>query len=452
MLPILQAGANTNAALYNQALTSVYTMWGRINNPDYALARDPEIWTKCQRDATIAQAISTRLHMIAARDWSVEPGVMGAAKSSDRIAASVVDELLRNIRGFSEARLQLATACFRSRSYAFIEGRDEVRTFGDGVARKWFVPYRLRDVDPRRVEYWNEPYVDEEGRRRIAVVVKLWSAMRGAPEDLSPADRRRFISIIYKQAEDNNSYGTGMLSSIYFLWWFKSIVFKEGLQGLERWSQGVLVGKVASDREGSTGKTNEDIRDELFEALRDMRSRNVIVMSEDESIEVHDGGAAGQAMVLDMVRYCDEKLLSLILGSVLPFGGAETTGSYARAEIEQATSNALIRFDIDKMDESLTEHLIGYLWARNAQNIADLGASDAAIPAFKTSIAEREDTVEASAMVATLSGLGLPLKTAEVYRRTGFSQPGDDDTTFIGAAPAAPGLPFSAKDWKRADR
>jgi phage gp29-like protein len=182
-------------------------------------------------------------------------------------------------------------------------------------------------------------------------------------------------------------------------------------------------------------------------------------MSEDESIEVHDGGGAGQTMVHDMIRYCDEKLIGLILGSVLPFGGSgEATGSYARAEIEQSTSNALIRFDIDKMDESLTDDLVGLCWEQNFRNIQDLGLGSAAMPVFRTTIGEREDAAEAASMIATLAGLGLPLKMSEVYRRTGFSEPAEEDTVLKieTAAPAsdpgAPGgFPFSSGDHAPSD-
>jgi phage gp29-like protein len=447
-LPIITPGANSNASQYNHALSSAYMMWGKLNNPDYALARDPEIWAKCQRDSTICQAVSTRLHMIAARDWACEGGGGPAASESDKSAASVMDEILRNIRGFAEARLQLASACFRARSYAYIEGREETRNFGDGKPRRWWVPNRLRDIDPRRISYDSEPYIDDDGIKRLRVHQEMWSVTRGAPGRLTSDDLASMVKLVYKSEESNLGYGQGLLSAVYFLWWCKGIVWREGLQGLERWSQGVLVGKVGADREGSTGKTNEAIRDELFEAMRDARSRNIIVMGENESIEVHDGGGPGHTMTMEFLRYCDEKLLGLILGSVLPFGGAETTGSYARAEIEQSTSNALIRFDIDKLDESLTEDLLGLVWRQNNRNFQELGLGSAAMPIFRTSIAEREDTAEAASMVATLAGLGLPLKLSEVYRRTGFSEPAEEDGVLKvePAAPVAPGgFPFSAE-------
>ena len=449
--PIIYSQANSNADLYNHALSSAYTLWGRLNNPDYALARDPDIWIKAQRDATIAQAVATRLHMIAGRDWTCEAGGGGASDDNDKMVASVIDELIRNIRGFTESRLQLATSCFRGRSYAFIEGREEVRNFGDGKARRWWVPSRLRDVDERRIAYYSERYQDKEGRVRLRVRQEMYSVTAGRMMELTREDLRNFVRIVYKSEESNLGYGSGLLSSVFFMWWMKSVIFKEGLQGLERWSQGVLIGKIDPNREGSTGKTNEAIRDELFESLRDMRSRNVVVMGEGESIEVIDGGSAGSQMVMDFVRYCDEKLLSLILGSVLPFGGAESSGSYARAEIEQSTSNSLIRFDIDKLDESLSNDLIGLLIDSNMQPLRELGLAEAAVPVFRTTVSDRADTQEAASSVATLSGLGLPLKTAEVYRRTGWSEPGGDDPTFVATPPEAPvGLPFGAgEDWSR---
>lgn len=416
-----------SADLYNRALSSAYSLWSRLNNPDYALQRDPEIWEKVRRDATIAQAIDTRLHMIAGRTWHCEAG---GNTEEDRRAAALCDDLISRIRGFTESRLQLATSCFRARAYSFIECSQQVETFLDGVPRQWWVPMRLRDVDPRRIRYVPEHYYDEAGLERVRVHQQLWSVMREEYEDIPAESLRQFVKVIYRNEEANLGYGRGLLSSVYFLWWMKSIVWREGLQGLERWSQGVLIGKVAGDREGSTGRTNEAIRDDLFEALRDMRSRNIIVMGAEDDIEVRDGGGTGHQMVMDFVRYMDEKLLSLILGSVLPFGGGAESGSFARAQIEQETTNALIQFDRDKIDECLTDDLVGYIWEANWSNIQAMGLGSAEIPRFTTDLAPREDPQGATAMIASLAQLGVPLRLSDVYDKTGFSAPGPEDEVF----------------------
>lgn len=449
--PLIE-GRNFNSDLYNRALSSAYRVWSRLYDPDYALSRDAEIWEKCRRDATIAQAIDTRLHMVAGRGWHLEPG---SDEEASKEAASICEEILRNVKGFTEARLQLSTATFRARSYAFIEGSSQVRKYGDGAPRDWWVPIRLRDVDRRRVRYVAENYLDDEGRDRIRVKQQLWSVLRETFEDLDEKSLRQFVKIIYRNEESRLGYGRGLLDSIYFCWWMKSVVWKEGLQGLERWSQGVLIGKVASDREGSTGKTNEAIRDELFTALRDMRSRNVIVMGQEDDIEVRDGGGAGHEMVMSFIKYIDEKLLSLILGSVLPFGGGSESGSYARAQIEAETSNALIQFDREMLDEAITEDLITHIWNSNYRNFQALGLGSAGSPIFRTDLATREDPTQAAGIIQVLSSLGLPLKLAEVYRKSGFSVPAADDETFIAtpaAPPAAPGggLPFrDASEWTK---
>lgn len=426
-LPLIE-GRNFNSDLYNHALSSAYNMWGRLYNPDYSLSRDPEIWEKIRRDATIAQAIDTRLHMVAGRTWHCEPGAM---EEVDKGAASICDELLRHLKDFTESRLQLATACFRARSYAFIEGKVETRTFGDGQARQWWVPTRLRDIDPRRVDYEPVRYYDEDGVERVRVKQQLWSVMREQYEPITPENQRRFIRVIYRNEEARLGYGRGLLDSIYFLWWMKSVVLKEGLQGLERWSQGILIGKVDANREGSTGKTSEAIRDELFESLRDMRSRNVIVMGAEDDIEVRDGGSAGHQMCMDFIKYMDERLLSLILGSVLPFGGAEESGSYARAQIEAETTNSLIQFDRDKLDESITSDLIEFLWVHNYKNFAQLGMANAAPPLFRTDLAARDNPTEAASIITALSAIGLPMKLSEVYRKVGMSPPGHEDEVFV---------------------
>ena len=217
---------------------------------------------------------------------------------------------------------------------------------------------------------------------------------------------------------------------------------------MERWSQGIVIGKVDSFREGSTTKQNESMRDELFTALRDMRSRNILITDKETDIDVKDGGMAGHQMVVTFLKYIDEKILSLVLGSSLPYGGGDSGGSYARAEVEENSSEALIQFDRTKLDEDLTHDLIGQVWRMNRANFAALGLADANMPRFSSVQEKRQDPTVVASIISQMSAVGLPLRKDEVYDRLGFTMPNEQDEIFESkqAEPPGggmPGMPFN---------
>jgi phage gp29-like protein len=443
-MPLIQ-GRNFNQDLYNRSLSAAYRVWTRLYNPDYAESREPDMWAKIRRDATISQAIEQRLNSIAARQWRVE-GYSDDDK--DQEAAGVVEDILKNIRHFNGARKLLACAVFRARSFAYIEGKNVTLALGeDKEHRNWWVPIRLRDVDPRRVRYRPDYRTDENGDEKLSVFTDLWNVTRN--EYLPMENPEYFVKVKYYGDEEGRlNYGHGILESLFFFFWAKGIIWKEGLQGLERWSQGIVIGKVDSFREGSTTKQNETMRDELFTALRDMRSRNILITDKETDIDVKDGGMAGHQMVVTFLKYIDEKILSLVLGSSLPYGGGDSGGSYARAEVEENSSEALIQFDRTKLDEDLTHDLIGQVWRMNRANFAALGLADANMPRFSSVQEKRQDPTVVASIISQMSAVGLPLRKDEVYDRIGFTMPKEDDEIFEPkqAEPPGggmPGMPFN---------
>jgi hypothetical protein len=449
-LPIIE-GRNFNADLYNHALSNAYRVWTRLYDPAYGLARDPAIYSKVRRDATIAQAIDTRCHMVASRDWHMEPG-----DDSDESlkAAGICETLIKSIKDFGEARLILAMNVFHGRAYAFMEGATQARTLGDGEVRRWWVPLRLRDVDPRRIRF--VPHIEQveygpqRPHQKLWVTQEMWSVVRQQYEEITLEHRKQFVSVIRLNQEANLGYGFPLLDSIYFLWWMKSICWREGLQGLERWSQGVVIGKIDSLREGGVDRNNEDVRDDLFNSLKNMRSRHVLVVDKETEIEVKEGGGSGHSMVMDFIKYMDDKLLALILGSVLPFGGGDAGGSYARARVESDTTSGVIQYDRDKLDNALTDGLVQFIWEQNYNNFAALGLKGASIPKFVTDLSNKNDPMQATAIITQLAQAGLPMKLEEVYSKVGLTMPSEDDKLFVLEQPMAqqmpmPDMPFTAE-------
>lgn len=441
----LMTGRNYNQDLYNRSLSAAYRVWSRLYDPNYALAREPEAWEKIRRDSTIAQVIDQRLNAVASRTYRVEAA---SDKPEDETAAAIVEEMIKGIHGFNSARKLLAQAIFRSRAYAYIEGSTKLASYADTVPQMWWAPTRLRDVDPRRIRYRPIRELNEVGVEIIRVATELWSVNREEYQELVHPEY--FIKHKYEgESEQRLGYGRGLMDSLYFAWWVRTQVWKSGLEGLERWASGIVIGKVDSFREGSTGKTNEDIRDELLESLSIMKSRHVLVTGKEDEVQVIDGGAPGHQMVVNLLKYLDDAIKNLVLGASMPYGGGEG-GSYARAEVEENSSEALVQFDRQKMDEQLTSDLIGLIWYQNRPQFAAIGLGAAKMPHFSSVQEKREDPTVAATIITQMAQAGLPLRLDEVYDRIGFTRPrldGDDpDEVFEGQAPPMPdlGLPFNA--------
>jgi hypothetical protein len=438
-LPLIE-GRSFNSELYNRALSSAYRVWLRLYDQDYALAREPDAWEKIHRDPTICQAIEQRLNAVAARSWRIEAAT---DQDDDAKAAQVIEEILGQVRQFQSARKILAGAIFRARTYAFIEGRPQTFTITDDQPRTWWIPLRLRDVDRRRVRHVPIHTPNPDGGETLSVETQLWSVDKS--EYVPMAHPEYFVRVIYNDEEGRLSSGRGLMDSLYFYWWIKGIIWREGLGGLERWSQGIVIGKIDSLREGITTKQNEDVRDEMFEALRDMRSRHVLVVGKEDEIEVKDGGMQGHQMVTTFLKYIDEKILALCLGSSLPYGGGESGGSYARAAVEENSAEQLVQFDRQKMDEDLTNSLIALVWRMNRGVLVAMGLGNARMPRFSSVQEKKEDPQIAAQIITQMGQAGLPLRMDEVYHKIGFSKPREGvDEVFEGAAPDAgsmPGMP-----------
>ncbi len=427
-LPLFDTRA-VNADLYVHALNSVYHSY-RIWEPSYAGSRDPDIWEKVRRDAVISAAVDQRLHAIAAREWRVMPG---GKSDADAEAAAVVEEILQQIPRFLETRFELAQAVFLGSAYAFIGGRRVLDTYAKKTGL-WWVPSRLKDMDRRRFRWRSERKPAEDGTNELRTWLEYWSIRR---EEWVEADAARFVRHTYNDEESRLGYGRGLIEAIYFYHYVKGVVMREGLQGLERWAQGMVVVKIDGLRAASDGKPNATVQTAWIKALKKMRARHALTMSKDDEVDLLNGPGQGHQLVETWLRYVDNAMTRLILGSVRPTGGDMDSGARAAAETESDTTEQLIQFDRLLLDETITRDIIGEIWRHNRAAFSECGLGSAKKPKFSSVQEKRSDPVEASQVIATLLGAGVTLRAEEVYERTGMTPPGPDDDVIEGQAALA---------------
>jgi len=420
-VPILR-GIAPHGDLYNRALSAIYKYHIRVIDPDYALQNEPEVWEKMWRDPKIAQAMRQRLHAVGGGPWVIE----GRGKQEeDAAAAELCEVAMKKIRRFNESRFELCQAIFRGRAYAYIEGkRQKTRLMPGMEPMDWWLPKYIQDIDKRRFQIVPTKLGWVDGNP-VKVTEQMWNVSKAEWEDV--VDGRAIVRFVYANEEARLGYGRGLMESLYFMWWAKQSIWEEGLQGLERWSQGIIVGKVNTMREGATDTNNLGVAQELLDVLHEMRSRHVIVTGTDDEIDVITGGMEGHQIVMEFLHYIDSCILGLIMGSTLPFGGQEMEGSFARSETETETSERLMQFDRNMLDETLSETLLRLFWTQNKGNLKKLGLGDVEMPYFKTTQQERENAQIAATIISTCLAAGIKLKSDEVYQKLGFTKPGEED-------------------------
>ncbi len=411
---------------YGYDLSSIYGRHTRIDDPDYALSQDPAIYDKVQRDPVIAHAILQRLHGVAAKSWGIEPA---SDRDADKAAAAIVEESLRKIRRFQQARFNLAWSVIKGKTFAKVVGERRRQSLDDGPVLEWWQPTLVEDIDKRRFRF--APKQDREPDS-IEVELQLWHIGKRRWETLDPVTRQSIITVVYQDREDRLGYGEGLIVPIYHYFFAKGIVWREGLQGLSRWAQGIVAAKVDLEREGDTDKTNEDIIAEWLDVLDEMRGRHALVFGKNDDLEVHEHGGTGHQMVTGFLEYLDQSLTRLILGSIRPTGADTDTGSRAQGEVEAESTESLIQYDRTLVDEAITDWLIALWWRVNRPQLVASGLADAQMPSFVTRTERVEDPSQVVAVVGQALQSGIPLAQQEVYERLGFRQPQTDEDTFKG--------------------
>lgn len=416
---------NQAQSIYIRALSSVWRNRTQLHDPSIWLQRDPEAEEKMLRDADIKAAIGLRKHMIAGKDWNLTP-LVDTSPSAD-MAVHVGTELVKKIEGFTQARMNLARAFFSGARFARVHGEPQVLTLGDGRPRTWWVPIRLEDLDKR--SYRIVPTSDGDELRahweRWDVGAAAWVA----------ESRRHAVQTIRHVYEDDQAtlgYGSGLRDALGWWWYAKEHVFQESLMAVEKFAQGTYRAKVDGLRDADTGLPNETIMQNWMDTLEDMRARHVLVHDKADEVDVLPGNADGWQLLTTMREELKATITTLILGANLPTTANEG-GSYALGGVQENTTESLIQFDRETLQESLTKGLLGCVWFKNWPNLLELGVARER-PLFTITQNKLQDPKERADVAAVLSGMGIQLSLDDVLEQAGFRKPEEGEDVIEGGS------------------
>ena len=410
---------NQASQLYVRALSAAWRNNIELHDPSLWLLKEPEMEEKMLRDADIAHAVGFRRHLIAGRQWNVVPQVEGSKRAA--MAVGVATHLLEQVEHFTQARLNLARAFFSGARFARIHGKVKTLTLGDGKARKWWVPTRLEDLDKRMFRITPS---NQDGQKMVQW--KQWDMMRDDWRPLTIEETALTIRHVYQDDQASLGHGRGLREALAWWWWAKEHVFRESLQAVERFAQGILTAKVDGIRDAETGMPNSELINSWRDVLEDLRSRHVLVHDSADSIETVSGSSEGWQMLSTMRGELRSTIFTLVLGANLTTAASDG-GSYALAEIQENSTEALIQYDRETLEETLTKSLLGAIWWKNHANIVELGLLNEK-PRFSITQEKRQDPQERMQVAQALNSMGVELSLEDVLEQSGFKKPQPGET------------------------
>lgn len=436
------SGTRAAKQRYLSDLRSIYGTSFPLEDPDYALLSDPEFYAKLERDPVIYSALDFRYKSVIGSTWHMEPP--GDVRA-EKLAASLMEELISGIRNFQQSRLMVfRSGLLMGRGYGWTKGsRQKVAVLDGKRLQGVWQPRTIHQEDKRRFQYVpvREDVDGVPGKVRVRQKLQFWDLSIGNWVDVTAPQRRALVEFVYNDRADRLGMGQGLGTPLYHWTRQKALAWRDWAQASERWAQGMAVLKLSSTRDGS--KTNRELVDDTLDELEEMRSRHSLVIGEDEEFDLIDAPATAMSVSENQIDKIDKDILRLLSGSVRPMGGDTDTGARAQAETEQESSDVIITYDRSQLDEAMTETLVKPVWELNRPVFMQLGLGDARMPRFATTPEKRDDPQKAVTVITQALGGGIPLRKTDVYEALGFQQPADDDEVFEGGAQfGTPGNPM----------
>lgn len=431
---------NTSQQLYVRALTQAIRNGVQTYDPSIWLLRDPETEEKMLRDPDIAHAVGYRRHLIAGRQWAMVPR---RASPRSPVAVSIATELVEFIHHFTAARFALARAFFSGSRYARIHGTAKRLTIGDGRVRTWWVPTRIEDMDKRLYRIVPDVHGEE-----VCAHWERWSIEQQKFLPLTVDEALRTIKHVYNDEQGSLGYGSALREALGWVWYAKTNVAQESLTAVERYAGGILAAKINGARDANTGLPNEELIAAWQETLEKLRARHVLVFDKEDEVEVIQGNVAGSAVLDNMRAELRSTIFTLVLGANLTTS-ADKGGSFALADVQENSTEALVQYDREALEESLTDDLLGCLWSKNWRNLCELDLAQE-MPRFSITQEKREDPVQRANVANVLHTMGVDLALEDVLDQSGFRKPEAGEQTVEGSQPQGPpmggepGLPFRA--------
>lgn len=293
-------------------------------NPDEVLrktGKSIQCYNEIKRDSHVKSCLRTRKAGVRKMLWDIDKGKTKSKHSKFIISVFNKLPLYKIIGDILEAPLF---------GYKPLEVMWHAATINN---REAIVPYNVKGKPNRWFVF------DDDGSLKFRSKENLWG------EYLPP---RKFLCPT-QEADDDNPYGFADLSLCF--WW---VTFKKGdikfwLYLLEKYGMPFIAGKVPRG-------TKENEIDDLLDKLDNMIQDAVAVITDDQSIEIHQTASKGNSsdMHKDFLFFCNSEISKALLGQTLTTEVQEK-GAYSTAKVHLEVKGEIVKDDSKLVEETLNK-------------------------------------------------------------------------------------------------
>ena len=328
-----------------------------------------DLYDEIRRDPHAFSVLQKRKQEVCSREWNV---FEASAKRIDKKAAELVQSQLKAIN------FDLLT---RGLMGAVLKGYAVAEVMWANVDGVWTV---------------TAAKVRRQGRFRFTLDGELRLLTRDNIYEGVPVPDRKFI--VHRHSiddDDDDPYGVGIGSVLYWPVWFKRQALANWLRATERFAAPT----VDLSYQGDYDKKRQD---ELIAAARSLGTDGAIAHPDSVTVTLLEAAKGGGGDVLEAInRYLDELMSEAVLGETLSTNSGER-GARSLGEIHNQVRIAIAKADADLVSFTLKQSLVRW--------IVELNMPGAQVPDVWRDFSEAEDLDARAKRDQIISGMGYEPK------------------------------------------
>lgn len=372
---------------------------GIVDDPDFAVQKDSQIYEKMLRDPQIYYCLYVRKAAINSLPWTIRPA---DGKELDPMAQHVAQKAearLRRIPRFAELLDNIQDALLPGMSVNELVW--QLDASGNYTIKSHY------PVNKDRVKF------DKDGN------LYLLSPKQPSYGELCPP--YKFITHHFnitdgswKQPETGGYtyYGRGLADSpLYHYFYFKMMAMKFMMKELERYG---LPFKVIY-----TGPQNAALAEKMTEIMLALKNDSVVAIpgkKGDVDVELLTANRSGTTFAL-FINYVDSLITKTILGQEL-MTEMPGIGSYAAAAVHKSVFGI-----INEQDRLLTQDTLNHTLIKFDMTLNEPSLKEEFYPVFEFKRLPVDDIASYLNSVQVATNLGIPVSVRQIREYTGFREP-----------------------------
>lgn len=340
-------------------------------------AKGVGLYDEIRRDPHAFALLQKRSLEVASREWVVEPA---SQRRIDRKAAELVESQLKEI-SFDKLTMGLM-----------------------GAVLKGFAVAEVMWVNEAGLWVAKQVKVRKQRRFRMTVEGELRLLTRESGFDGLALPARKFI--VHRHSIDNDDddpYGLGIGTVLFWPAWFKRQVLSYWLKAAERWATPTVKATYK-------GEYDEERQRKLIASIRAMAHDAGLVVPESVEVELLEATRAGGGDAHEKLsRYLDELMSEAVLGETLSTNSGER-GARALGEVHNEVRIAIAKADADLVCTTIRQTLLTW--------ITEVNYPGAAPPSVWRDFAVAEDLDKRAERDTKISTMGYRPKDVSYINET----------------------------------